>query len=184
VSTFPENALSLRALTAPEPLAPDHELDAFESGVASLDEWLKRRARRNEAEGAPRTFVVCAGRRVVGYFSLAAGSILHGVATGRVRRNMPDPVPVLLLGRLAIDRSWHGKGLGADMLQDAVLRAIGAAETVGVRAILVHATSEEAKTFYEKHGFRPSLVEPMTLMITIEEAQRMLSYRRVSSKDS
>jgi GNAT superfamily N-acetyltransferase len=163
-----------KALTAPEPLAPDHELDAFESGVATLDEWLKRRARRNEAEGASRTFVLCAVRRVVGYYSLAAGSILHTEATGKVRRNMPNPVPVLLLGRLAVDRAWQGKGLGADLLSDAVLRAIGAAESIGVRAILVHAISDEAKTFYEKHGFRPSPIEPMTLMITIEEAQRML----------
>jgi GNAT superfamily N-acetyltransferase len=162
------------ALTAPEPLAPDHALDAFDSGVAALDEWLKRRARRNEAEGASRTFVICAGRRVVGYYSLAAGSILHAAATGKVRRNMPDPVPVLLLGRLAIDRAWHGKGLGADLLFDAVLRAIGAADTIGVRAILVHAISDEAKAFYEKHGFHASPVEAMTLMITIDEAQRML----------
>jgi GNAT superfamily N-acetyltransferase len=162
------------ALAAPEPLALDHELDAFESGVTALDEWLRRRARRNEADGASRTFVVCAGRRVVGYYSLAAGSILHIAATGKVRRNMPDPVPVLLLGRLAVDRNWHGKGLGADLLADAVLRATGAAEAIGVRAILVHAISEEAKSFYEKHGFRPSPIEPMTLMITIAEAQRML----------
>jgi GNAT superfamily N-acetyltransferase len=163
-----------KALTAAEPLAPDHELDAFESGVATLDEWLKRRARRNEAEGASRTFVICVGRRVVGYYSLAAGSILHTGATGRVRRNMPDPVPVLLLGRLAVDRAWHRKGLGADLLSDAVLRAVGAAESVGVRAILVHAISDEAKVFYEKHGFHVSPVEPMTLMITIEEARKML----------
>ena len=161
-------------LTSPEPLAPDHELDAFEFGVASLDEWLKRRARRNEAEGASRTFVVCVGRRIIGYYCLAASSILHAAATGKVRRNMPDPVPVLLLGRLAVDRNWHGKGLGADLLADAVLRAVGAAGSVGVRAILVHAISEEARTFYERHGFRPSPIEPMTLMITIEEAQRML----------
>jgi GNAT superfamily N-acetyltransferase len=163
-----------KALTAPEPLASDHELDAFESGIASLDEWLKRRARGNEEEGASRTFVVCAARRVVGYYCLAAGSVLHATATGKVRRNMPNPVPVLLLGRLAVDRAWQGKGLGADLLADAVLRATGAAESVGVRAILVHAISDDARTFYEKHGFRPSPVEPMTLMITIEEAQGML----------
>jgi GNAT superfamily N-acetyltransferase len=162
------------ALTPPEPLSSDHELDSFNSGVAALDDWLRRRARRNEAEGASRTFVVCRGRRVVGYFSLAAGSILHSAATGRVRRNMPDPVPALLLARLAVDRAWQGKGLGADLLRDAVLRAIGAAEPVGVRAILVHAISDEAKAFYERHGFRSSPIEPMTLMITIEEAQRML----------
>jgi predicted N-acetyltransferase YhbS len=88
---------------------------------------------------------------------------------------MPDPVPALLLGRLAVDRAWQGKGLGADLLRDAVLRAIGAAEAIGVRAVFVHAISDDAKSFYEKHGFRPSPIEPMTLMITIEEAQRMLA---------
>jgi GNAT superfamily N-acetyltransferase len=162
-------------LAPPEPLAPDHELDAFESGVATLDEWLKRRARRNEAEGASRTFVLCAGRRVIGYYSLAAGSVLHSTATGKVRRNMPDPAPVLLLARLAVDRDWHGKGLGADLLSNTVLRAIGAADSIGVRAILVHAISDQAKAFYEKYGFRPSPVEPMTLMITIDETRRMLA---------
>lgn len=161
-------------VAAPEPLASDHELDDFDSGVASLDEWLKRRARRNEEDGASRTFVVCVGRRVAGYYSLAAGSLLHSAATGKVRRNMPDPVPVLLLGRLAIDRAWQGRGLGSDLLSDAVLRAIGAAESIGVRAILVHAISDEAKSFYERHGFRPSPIEPMTLMITLDEARRML----------
>jgi GNAT superfamily N-acetyltransferase len=168
-------AADTNVFAAPEPLAPDHELDAFESGVATLDEWLKRRARRNEADGASRTFVLCAGRRVVGYYSLAAGSVLHSAATGKVRRNMPDPVPALLLARLAIDRAWHGKGLGADLLSDAVLRAIAAAETIGVRAILVHAISDQAKAFYEKHGFRSSPIEPMTLMVTIDEARRMLN---------
>ena len=162
-------------VSAPEPLVSDHELEAFECGVATLDEWLKRRARRNELEGASRTFVICTGKRVVGSYSLAAGSVLHVVATGKVRRNMPDPVPALLLGRLAVDQAWSGKGLGADLLSDAILRAIGAAESIGVRAILVHAISDTAKAFYERHGFRSSPVEPMTLMVTIDEARRMLS---------
>src|SRR5882757_4111269 len=135
------------ALTAPAPLEPEHELEAFVSGVAPLDEWLKRRARRNEAEGASRTFVCCTGSRVVGYYSLAAASVLRDAATARVRCNMPDPVPAVLIGRLAVDQAWRGQGLGAD----AVLRTIATAGTVGVRAILVHAMSEEAKTFYEKH---------------------------------
>ena len=136
--------------------------------------WLKRRARRNEAEGASRTFVSCDGARVAGYYSLSAGSMLRDTATGRVRRNMPEPVPVVLIGRLAVDQAWQGQGLGTDLLQDAVLRIVAAAELVGVRAILVHAIAEGAKTFYEKHGFRASPVEPMTLMITIEEAIRMM----------
>lgn len=161
--------------SAPEPLAPNHNLDSFDSGITALDDWLKRRARPNEAEGASRTFVTSSGHRVVGYYSLAAGAVLRSGAIPKVRRNMPDPVPVVLLGRLAVDRAWQGKGLGADLLHDAILRIINAAALVGVRAILVHAISKEAKAFYEKHGFRASPAEPMTLMITIEEAQRMLA---------
>ena len=102
---------------------------------------------------------------------------MHAEATGRIRRNMPDPVPATLLGRLAVDRQWQGRGLGAALLRDAVLRVVGAAETIGVRALLAHAISEEAKAFYEHWGFRPSAIEPMTLMITIEEAQRVLGQR-------
>ena len=160
--------------SAPAPLSPDHELAAFACGVAPLDEWLKRRAWRNEAEGASRTFVACVGTRVVGYYSLAAASVLREAATGNVRRNMPEPVPAVLIGRLTIDAAWRGHGLGADLLRDAVLRIAGAAETVGVRAILVHAVSAEAKTFYEHHGFHASPLDPLTLMVTIEEAQKMI----------
>src|SRR5947209_2839944 len=98
-------------LSAPISLAPDHEVDGFASGVAPLDDWLKRHARHNELEGGSRTFVLCTGQSVVGYYSIAAGSLLPGAATGRVRRNMPNPIPVVLLGRLAIDRTWQGKGI-------------------------------------------------------------------------
>lgn len=161
-------------LSPPTPLATDHELNEFNSGVAPLDDWLKRLARHNEAEGGSRTFVICAGRRVVGYYSLAAGSVVAGSATGRVRRNMPNPVPVVLLGRLAIDQTWQGRGLGGDLLRDAVLRTLAAGEAIGVRAVLVHAISDEAKAFYERHGFRASPVDPMTLMVTLNDARRML----------
>jgi GNAT superfamily N-acetyltransferase len=161
-------------LSAPSPLAAGHDLENFDSGVAPLDIWLKRRARANEADGASRTIVLCEGFRVVGYYSLAAGSLTHAKAIGRIRRNMPEPVPVVLLGRLAIDRAWQGRGLGTDLLRDAVLRATLAAETIGVRAILVHAISSEARTFYERHGFRSSPVDPMTLMITVEDARSAL----------
>ncbi len=162
------------ALFPPVALAADHRLDAFDSGVAPLDDWLKQRARHNEAEGGSRSFVVCAGHRVVAYYSLAASPVSAAVATGRVRRNMPNPVPVVVLGRLAVDRGWQGRGLGADLLRDAVLRVSAAGVAIGVRAILVHAISNEAKAFYERHGFRPSTMEPMILMVILAEARRAL----------
>ena len=159
-------------LSAPEPLRSDHQLDVFNSGVPSLDQWLKRRAQSNEAAGATRTFVTCLESRVVGYYSLAAASVIHSVATPRARRNMPDPAPAILLARLAVDKAMQGKGLGGDLLQDAVLRVLGAADVIGVRVLLVHALSEEAKRFYLKFGFRESPIEPMTLMVTLEELKR------------
>lgn len=169
--------MSAPALAAPVPLSALHDLEAFTSGVAPLDEWLRRRARANEAAGASRTYVACEGQRVIGYYSLAAGAVMHAAATGSVRRNMPNPVPVALLGRLAVDRGYQARSIGRALVRDAVLRVIGAAEAIGVRAILVHAISEDAKGFYERCGFRPSPVEPMTLMITLDEAAAMLGAR-------
>jgi len=156
------------SLFAPEPLTSGHRLDAFDCGEPVLDDWLKRRALGNQASGASRTFVVAddAGR-VFGYYALAAGAVAHEVATGATRRNMPDPVPVLVLGRLAVDLHAQGMHLGASLLQDAVKRAVGVAEDAGVRALLVHALGDEAKRFYERYGFQASVVHPMTLMLKL-----------------
>jgi GNAT superfamily N-acetyltransferase len=161
----------------PEKLSAEHNLAELDSGEPALDDWLRRRALNNEASGASRTYVVCVGRRVVGYYSLSAGAIAHTPAPGRVKRNMPDPIPVLVLGRLAVDRSVHGKGVGTGILRDAVLRILQAAEIAGVRAILVHAISEAAKRFYEKYGFIAAPVDPMTVMITTAEATRIIGSR-------
>jgi predicted N-acetyltransferase YhbS len=126
-------------LGAPAPLTASHRLDEFECGEAELDDWLKRRALANQSTGASRTFVVCdeAGR-VRGYYAMAAGAVSHRLATGRVRRNMPDPVPVLVLARLAVDRAAQGQHLGAALLRDAVARAAAVSRDAGVRALLVH----------------------------------------------
>ena len=164
-----------RELTAPEHLTSAHDVSAFDSGVPVLDDWLRKRAVANEETGASRTYVVCAGRRVVGYYALATGGVAQAQASGRVRRNMPDPVPVMILGRLAVDRDWQGRGLGRSLLRDAVLRTLQAAEIIGIRAILVDAISDEAKKFYERHGFTVSPVDPMILMITIADARKALS---------
>ena len=161
-------------LTTPERLAPSHELEEFDCGTPSLNEWLKRRARRNEQEGASRTYVVCAGKQVVGYYCLAAGSVCCLDVPGRVRRNMPDPIPVVVIGRLAIHRDWQGQRLGRALLRDAVLRTLNAAEVAGVRAILVHAISEDAKRFYQSCSFMESPTNPMTLVVTLEDIKKAL----------
>lgn len=155
-------------VSAPEPLLAEHDLGAFECGEASLGDWLKRRALANQLSGASRTFVVLDENRfVVGYYALAAGAVAHEGATGAVRRNMPDPIPVLVLGRLAVAQRGQGHKLGAALLQDAVFRAMAVAENVGVRALLVHALSESAKAFYEHYGFQGSPLDPMTLMLRL-----------------
>jgi GNAT superfamily N-acetyltransferase len=160
--------------SAPEKLTSLHDVSQFECGESSLDSWLKRRAIQNEETGASRTYVLRAGQEIAGYYALATGAIAHAEATGKVRRNMPDPVPVIILGRLAIASKFQGRGIGAALLRDAVLRIVQAAEIAGIRAILVHAISDQAKRFYEKHGFITSPADPMTLMITVAEAARIL----------
>lgn len=160
---------------APEHVTPHHDVAGFDSGVAALDDWLKRRALENEKTHASRTYVVTTGgRRVVGYYALAAGAVALVRAPGRVRRNMPDPVPVMVIGRLAVDRAYQGRGIARGLLKDAVLRTLQAAEVAGIRAILVHALSEDAKRFYQRHGFLESPVAPLTLMITLADAERAL----------
>ena len=162
-------------LSAPEKLTPAHDLSQFSCGEPALDDWLRRRALDNEERGASRTYVVCLGRRVVGYYALAVGAVAHSAATGRIRRNMPDPVPVMVIGRLAIDADLQGQGIGSALLRDAVLRTLQAAEIAGIRAILVHALSERAGKFYESCGFAASPVDPMTRMISLTEAAKILA---------
>lgn len=165
------------AVGAPEHLTADHDLSAFDSGVPELDTWLVRRALQNEASGASRTYVISAAGQVVGYYALATGAIIQQVATGRVRRNMPELIPVMVIGRLAVDVAYQGRGLGSALLRDALLRTLNAAAIVGIRAVLVHAISEGAKRFYERAGFSASPVDPMTLMITLADVEKALGAR-------
>lgn len=156
-------------LSAPEPLAAQHDTVAFACGVDSLDHWLKQRALKNQATGASRTFVVCEGKRVVAYYALASSAVAVEAATGSLRRNMPDPIPVVILGRLAIDRSLQGSGMGRALVRDACLRVVAAADAIGIRGMIVHALSEPAQAFYERVGFDPSPLDPMTLMATLSD---------------
>lgn len=165
-------------ITKPEPLSHSHTTESFDCGESVLDDWLRKRALANQESGASRTYVVGEGKRVVGYYCLSAGAVGVELATGRVRRNMPDPVPVLVLGRLAIDKSWQGKGLGRLLLRDAVLRAMQVAHIAGVRALLVHALNDNARSFYESCGFQSSPVHPSTLMVLLADAQKALEAPR------
>jgi GNAT superfamily N-acetyltransferase len=162
-------------LRAPELLTAEHVFSGFDSGTPSLDDWRRRQALQNQASGASRTFVVCDDDRVVGYYALAASAVAPNAATGRFRRNMPDPVPVAVLGRLAVDKSHQGKGIGRALFRDAALRVLGAAYSIGIRGMLVHAISDDAKAFYLGLGLEVSPLEPMTLMATVADLEATLA---------
>lgn len=159
-------------LTAPQPLTLDHRLNDFSCKEPSLDEWLKRRAMTNQVRGASRTFVVADQEGCVyGYYAMAAGAVSQQTATGGVRRNMPDPVPVMVLARLAVDHRAQGIKLGGALLLDAVNRAVHVSQNTGVRALLVHALHDHAKSFYAHYGFQPSPADPMVLMLRLSNAR-------------
>ena len=161
-------------LSAPCPLTDGHQVADFASGVASLDDWLKRRARANQSSGASRTYVVCDGDRVVGYYALASGGIAVQDVPGRFKRNMPDPIPVVVLARLAVDSAYQGRGLGRALFRDSARRVVNAADAIGIRGVVVHAISEQAKAFYLALGFDPSPRDPMTLMVTLPDLRAAL----------
>ena len=164
----------LDAIRPPEKLSATHNLSDFDSGEPVLDDWLRRRALHNEASGASRTYVVCMGRTVVGYYTLAVGAVAHVEAPGRVRRDMPDPLPVMVLGRLAVDKSLQRRGIGKGLLREAVLRTVQAADIAGIRAILVHAISEPTKRFYEGCGFIASPIDSLMVVLTVAEVGKIL----------
>lgn len=154
-------------ISSPQPLRAEHVRTAFCCGVGSMDNWLKQRAIKNQLTGASRTFVCCDDMKVMAYYSLASSAIMTNAAPGRFRRNMPDPIPVVILGRLAVDQALHEQGVGRALVRDAGLRVIQVAETIGIRGMLVHALSVEAREFYLRVGFEPSPLDPMMLMITL-----------------
>ena len=155
-------------LSSPVLLSDNHDLSDFDCGEPLLNYWLKRRALANQSSGASRTFVAVDNRQcVMGFYALAAGAVAHLDSTGAVRRNMPDPIPVMVLARLAVDQKAQGKQLGGALLKDAVWRALSVSENAGVRALLVHALHEKAKAFYRHYGFEESPADPTTLMLRL-----------------
>jgi GNAT superfamily N-acetyltransferase len=161
-------------ITRPEILTEAHQSIDFDCGNDVLNDWLKKRALKNQASGASRTFVICNKGRVVGYYALSSGSVERLEAPKAIARNMPQTIPVMLLGRLAIDRDAQGQGLGAALLKDALLRVLSVAKNVGVRAILVHAISEDAKRFYLGYGFQVSPIDSMTLVLPMKNIEALL----------
>lgn len=157
------------SVAAPVPLGATHIVDEFSCGEPILDVWLRHRAMNNHVRGASRTFVAAgADGRVYGYYALAASTLTHEAATGAIRRNMPEPIPAMLLARLAVDYRAQGQKLGASLLRDAYHRVAIVAQHAGVRALLVNALNERAKAFYMHYGFKESPVQPSTLMLPIQ----------------
>jgi GNAT superfamily N-acetyltransferase len=156
----------------PEALAPGHGIEEFDCGVQSLNVWLTRHAAHAAAAGSARTFVIVHAeqRRVVGYHALTAASVAREQATARAARGMPHhPIPAALLARLAVDVSVQGRGIGAWLLRDAMLRTLSAAESVGIRLLLVHALDAGARSFYERHGFEASPSDPLNLQMLMKD---------------
>jgi GNAT superfamily N-acetyltransferase len=170
-------------LRPPVPLAPDHKLDGFDCGEPSLNDWLQRRALPNQHSGASRTFVgTDAQGKVAAYYALASSAIVPASAPGRFRRNMPNPIPVVVLARLAIAKPYQGQGLGRALFQDAGRRVIHASDAIGIRGLLVHALSVEAAAFYRALGLEPSPLESMTLMATIADLKAAILGMHPSSR--
>jgi len=155
-------------LGVPCALASGHRVDDFRCSALALTRWLQERAHRNQVSEASRCFVVCdAQQNVLGYYALAAGAVSHGVAPGSIRRNMPHPIPVIVLGRLAVHADWTGQGIGAGLLKDAVQRTLHVCREIGARALVCHAMDEMAKAFYLRHGFIESPMDAMTVMLPV-----------------
>ena len=158
----------------PTLLNSSHDYTLFDCGNGTLNEWLKKRALKNQESGASHTFVISMDNRVIGYYALATGGIDRLTTPGAIARNMPQPLPVIVLGRLAVDIKHQGHRLGVALLKDAMLRTRNLSRIVGIRAMLVHAISDEARRFYESHGFQMSPIGPMTLFLSMKHLEAHL----------
>jgi len=158
-----------------EKLRREHILDRFDCGKEKLNDFLKRRAWANQQANSAQTYVLAQELVASGYYSLAAGAVTHEEATDRVKKGLArHPIPVILLARLAVDRRLQGRGVGPALLKDALLRAVGAADTIGARAVLVHAKDEVAKGFYEHFNFEPSPSDPYHLLLIMKDLRASL----------
>ena len=158
-----------------EKLDKHHVVESFDCGSGPLNDFLRRFALLNQRAGGAQTYVAALGETVVGYYSLSTGSVIYDEAPERTRKGLArHPVPVILLARLAVDRGWQGKGLGAALLRDALHRVAGAADIIGVRAVLAHAKDDAARQFYEHFNFDPSPIEPLHMFLLVKEIAKLL----------
>jgi GNAT superfamily N-acetyltransferase len=163
-------------LTSPALLSNEHNVEKFDCSEPTLNEWLKNRAAKNNTADASRCFVICKNDNIViGYYCLSAGAINRESAPKPMRRNMPESLPVLVLGRLAIDKDYHNKGLGSALLRDAMIRSVNIAQDARVFSILIHSLSHQAKQFYVSRGFVESPLQPMILFMTLATIRLILA---------
>ena len=155
-------------ITAPSPLDASHDVERFDCDKPPLNDWLKSRAAKNEGR-ASRTFVVCENRNVIGYYCLASGAVKHEGAPGKLRKNMPEPIPAFVIGRLAVDKQYQGRGIGAGLLKDALKRALSASKEIGARCVLVHAIDDDAIPFYLTYGFKPFPTDSRTMYLPMQD---------------
>lgn len=161
--------------SAPQPLCAHHRLEGFDCGKASLNDWLVRHALQAQGSGSAKTFVVCHGERLTGYYSLTVGQIDTQDAPERLRMGMASyPLPIVILARLAVDRQAPGRGIGIGMLKDAIRRTLLIAEHAGVRAMLTHPIDEEAARFYSRFGFEASPLREQQLLLLLKDARRLI----------
>lgn len=162
-------------LSAPEELTVRHDLSQFSSGKPALDNWLRQRALSNQQKGFSAVIVVCDGDRVAGYYALAPTALTPSSLPRSVRTGQPpNPLPCILLGQIAVDRSWAGQGIGMGLLRDAYVRAISAARLIGGRILLVNAVDDEAQAFWRRRGFLPIKDDPNVLYRPITDIARSI----------
>ena len=157
--------------SSPRSLTAEDDFADFDCGESSLDNWLRQHALANQAAGASHCYVTCSDDRVVGFYTLSTGSVVRASAPKRVRTNMPDPIPVILLGRMAVDLKHQGQGLGAQLVRDAIEQTVRAADAIGLAALLVHTQTETARAFWEHYEFVRSPTDEMHLMLPIKAAR-------------
>ncbi|QHS27255.1 GNAT family N-acetyltransferase [Piscirickettsia salmonis] len=161
-------------MTPPELLESSHDTRGFDCGDIALNEWLQKRGLKNQTSDASRVYVITNRHRVIGYYALASGSVERMIVPGSIARNMPETIPVIVLGRLAVDLDYHDQKLGSGLLKDALIRCMLAADTIAAKAVMVHAISDRAKQFYTKNSFVQCPEIEMTLFISIKKIRQLL----------